>query len=98
MAVNDLSGTLGYRGLGGVFAIAGVVAATTWVRGLDTRAWLPQHASWLFLTPAAAAATAAAFSPRASAGILTAIAVILTAGAVSGAVSLITGLDTAKRT
>lgn len=82
MAIADLSGTLGYRGLAGVLAVAGVLAAATWVRGLDARAWLPRHARIMFLVPAAAVAAAAVFTPRAPGGALTAVAVILTAGAV----------------
>ena len=62
MAVNDLSGTLGYRGLAGVLAIAGVTAAATWIRQLDADAWLPRCASRLFLTPAATVAVAAVFA------------------------------------
>src|SRR5690348_2394381 len=73
MAINDFSGTLGYRGLAGVFAIAGVLATTNWVRGLDARAWLPRYASWLFLVPAAAVAIAAAFSSKPGAGVLTSV-------------------------
>src|SRR6516164_4309065 len=88
MAVTDLSTTLGYRGLAGAAAVSGVVAATTWVRGLVARVWLPRYASWLLLTPAAAAAIAAAFIPWPGGGILTLVAVVLTAGAVLLAVSL----------
>src|SRR5438046_2273555 len=97
MAVNDFSSTLGYRGLAGVLAIAGVVAAATWIRQLDADAWLPRCASWLFLTPAAAVAVAAAFSPGPSAGILTAAAVILTAGAVLVATDLETAAELLSR-
>jgi hypothetical protein len=43
MAVNDFSATLGYRGLAGVLAVGGVVAAAAWLRGLDARAWLPRN-------------------------------------------------------
>jgi hypothetical protein len=93
MAINDLSGTLGYRGLAGVLAITGVLTATSWLRGLDARAWLPRHALWLFLTPAAVAAIVAAFSSGVSAGVLTAIAVLLT----MGAILLATGLEAAAR-
>jgi hypothetical protein len=91
IAVNDLSGTLGYRGLAGLLAVAAVAAATAWMRGLDARAWLPRHAPQLFLIPAAAAAAAAAFSSGSAAAILTAAAVVLTAGAVL----LATGLQAA---
>ena len=89
MAINDLSGTLGYRGLTGVFALAGVLAATNWLRKLDPRAPLARYASWLFLTPAAAAAIVAAFSPGRIEGIFTATAVILT----TGAIFLSTGIE-----
>lgn len=82
MAINDLSGTLGYRGLAGIFAIIGVLITTDLLRGLDARARLRRHASLLFLTPAAAAAAIAAFESGRSAGILTVVAVVLTAGAV----------------
>ena len=88
MMVNDLSNTLGYRGLVGVIAIAGVAAAARWICQLDARAWLPRRASSLFLTPAAAVAVAAAFSPGRSADALTALAIILTAGAVLVATDL----------
>ena len=88
VAVTDLSTTLGYRGLAGAAAVSGVVAATTWVRGLVARVWLPRHASWLLLTPAAAAAIAAAFLPWPGGGILTLVTVVLTAGAVLLATSL----------
>lgn len=81
-AVNDLSGTLGYHGLAGGIALLGVVTAATWIRGLDPRARLPRRALWLFLAPAAGAATAAAFSSGTVASILTAAAAILTVGAV----------------
>ena len=91
MTVNDLSGTLGYRGLAGVAAITGVVAAAVWIRGLDARALLPRYASWLFLVPAATAAMVAAFSSRSGAGLLTVVAIALTVGAVL----LTTNLDTA---
>ena len=94
MAVNDLSGTLGYRGLSGVLAVAGVAAAATWVRGLDARALLPRYAPWLLLTPAAVVATIAAFSARPAAGTLTAVAVILTMGAVLLATSLMAAVTT----
>jgi len=91
MAINDASSTVGYRGLAGIVAAAGVMAATTWIRRLDARAWLPRYAPWLFLTPAAAVAVAAAFSPGPLSGILTAVTVVLTAGAVL----LTTGLEAA---
>jgi hypothetical protein len=97
MAVNDLSSTLGYRGLAGVLAIFGVVAAATWIRQLDAGAWLSRRASRLFLTPAAAVAVAAAFSPGPSAGILTAVAAILTAGAVLVATELETAVELLSR-
>jgi hypothetical protein len=71
-------------GLAGVAAITGVVAAAAWIRGLDARALLPRYASWLFLVPAAAAA----FSSRSGGGLLTVIAIALTAGAVLMTTSL----------
>jgi hypothetical protein len=89
MAVNDLSGTLGYRGLAGVLALAGVAGAAAWVRGLDARAWLPRHAPQLFLAPAAITAVAAAFAPGPAAAILTAAAVALTVGALLLATGLL---------
>src|SRR5450756_1260586 len=82
MAVNDFSGTLGYRGLAGVFALAAVLAAANWLRTLDPRGPLARHVPWLFLAPAAVAAIIAAFIQGHAAGIFTAIAVILTTGAV----------------
>jgi hypothetical protein len=82
MAVNDLSGSLGYRGLAGILGVVAVLIATTWIRTLDARAWLPRRASWLFLTPAAASAAGAAFSTGRAAGILTSVAVILTVAAI----------------
>lgn len=82
VAVNDLSGPLGYNGLAGAIALLGVITAATWIRGLDPRARLPRRAPWLFLAPAACMATAAAFSSGTSAGILTAAAAIFTIGAI----------------
>jgi hypothetical protein len=93
MAVSDISTTVGYRGLTGVVAAAGVLTATTWIRKLDARAWLPRYAPWLFLIPAAAVAVVAAFNPESGAGILTAVAVVLT----GGAVLLAAGFDAASR-
>lgn len=81
-AINDLSGTLGYHGLAGAVALLGVVAAASWIRGLDPRARLSRRAPWLFLTPAACAGAAAAFSSGTAASILSASAAILTIGAV----------------
>lgn len=97
MAVNDFSNTLGYLGLAGVAAIAVVMAAATWIRQLDAEAWLLQTVSWLFLTPAAAAAVAAAFSRGVSADILTGLAVILTAGAILAATELETAVKLLTR-
>ena len=82
MAINDLSGTLGYRGLAGVFEVVAVLAATTWIRTLDARAWLPRRASWLFLTPAAASAAVAAFGAGRAVRLLMSVAVILTVAAI----------------
>lgn len=82
IAINDFSGTLGYRGLAGVSAVMAVLAATTWIRALDARGWLPRRASWLFLMPALASATVAAFGTGQVAGIFTSIAVTLTLGAI----------------
>ncbi len=81
-AINDFSGTLGYHGLAGAIALLAVVAAATWIRGLDPRARLPRRALWLFLAPAACMATIAAFSSGTAASILTAAAAILTIGGV----------------
>lgn len=82
MAVNDVSGSLGYHGLAGAFALAGVVTAAVWIRGLDPGARLPRYATWLFLTPAAIAAAIAAFSSELTGSTLTIVAVVLTLGAV----------------
>jgi len=82
MAVNDVSGSLGYHGLGGAFALAGVVTAAVWIRGLDPDAPLPRYATWLFLTPAGVAAAIAAFSSELTGSTLTIVAVVLTLGAV----------------
>jgi hypothetical protein len=82
MAVNDVSGTLGYHGLAGAVALSGVVTAAVWIRRLDQRARLPQYALWLFLVPAACAAAIAAFSSGPVGSILAALAVVLTVGAV----------------
>ena len=62
IAVNDLSGSLGYHGLAGAFALFGVVAAASWIRALDSRARLVRLAPWLFLAPAACIAATAALS------------------------------------
>ena len=82
MAVDELSGTLGYRAAAGVAAFAGAVAAAGWIRRLDPRAPLRRYAFWLFLVTAAVAAVIAAFSSSSDAGLPTVIAVALTAGAV----------------
>lgn len=82
MAVNDVSGSLGYHGLAGAFAFAGVVTAAVWIRGLDPRAPLPRYGTWLFLIPAACAAVIAAFSSGLTGSVLTITAVVLTLGAV----------------
>lgn len=79
LAVSDVSNA-GFRWQAGVVTAAAVVAAAVWIRKLPASARLSQYGSWLFLTPAAAVALAAAFSPRSSTGMLTAMAVILTAG------------------
>lgn len=85
MAVNDISGSLGYRGLAGAVALSGVVTAAVWIRGLDPRARLPRYASWVFLAPAGCAAVAATFSSGAVSRILAALAAVLTLGAVLSA-------------
>lgn len=82
MAVNDVSGTLGYHGLAGAVALSGVVTAAVWIRGLDPHARLVRYALWLFLVPAASAATAAAFSTGSAVSILTILAGLSTVGAV----------------
>ena len=82
MAVNDFSSSLGYHGLAGAVALSGVVAAATWIRGLNPRARLPRYAPWLFVIPAACLAAIAAFSSGPTVSILTAIAAVLTVGAV----------------
>ena len=82
MAINDLSGTLGYHGLAGAFAFFGVIFAANWIRTLDSRARLARLAPWLFLAPAACLAIVAAFWSGRAAGILAAIAAMLTLGAV----------------
>jgi hypothetical protein len=87
MAINDLSRT-GVRGLASVAALAGVVSAAFWLRGLDRRAWLPRYASWLFLIPAGLAALAAAFTQGPGAGWLTGVAVVLVLGGVLSAAGL----------
>jgi hypothetical protein len=81
MAVNDLSGTLGYRGLAGVFAVLGVAAAATWIRR-HKRTGLSRPGPWLFLVPAAAAASAATVSAGPWPQLLTVGAVILIMGAI----------------
>lgn len=81
MALNDLSGTLGYRGLAGVLAVLGVAAAATWIRR-HKRVRLSRPGPWLFLVPAAAAATAAAVSAGPWPEMLTVGAVILIVGAI----------------
>lgn len=82
MAINDFSSSLGYRGLPGAFALAGVVTVAAWIRGLSPRARLARHASWLFITPGACLAGIAALSSGPTAAILTAISGTLTVGAV----------------
>jgi hypothetical protein len=82
MASNLVSGTLGYEGLAGVFAVLGVVAAAGQIRRRDKRAPISRAGSWLFLVPAGAAATVAGVSPDPWPRILTAAAVTLIAGAV----------------
>ena len=82
MAVNDVSGALGYHGLAGAVALSGVVTAAAWIRGLDPRARLPRYAPRLFLVPAGCAAAIAAFSSGSTLSILTALAAVLTVGAV----------------
>ena len=81
------------RGLSGVFVVAAVVASATWIRTLDARAWLPRRAAWLFLMPAAASAAVSSFRGGSQAGILAAVAVILTVGAVLLTGSLSTASD-----
>lgn len=82
MTVNDVSGSLGYHGLAGVIALAGVVMAAVWIRGLDPRARLSRRSPQLFLIPAGAAAMAAAFSSGSLSRTLTAAAALLTVGVV----------------
>ena len=58
---NNLGTTLRYRGLAGVFALAAVVAAIGWLRGLDQQAPLRVHTQRLVLGLASVAALIAAF-------------------------------------
>ena len=81
IALNDLSGTLGYHGLAGVLAVLGVTAAATWIRR-HKRVRLSRPGPWLFLVPAAAAAIAAAVTAGPWPEMLTAGAVILIVGAI----------------
>ena len=97
MAINDFSNTMGFPGLAGDLAIAGVLAATIWLRKLPPKAPLARQALWLFLTPAAAAALVAALSTGRVAGILAALAVILTAGAVLLATDLEAAVELARQ-
>jgi hypothetical protein len=80
MTFNDLSGTLGYRGLADVFAVLAVVVAAAGVRGMDQRTRLARLGPWPFLALAAAAAIGAAAGPEPWPKTLT-----------TGAVSLATG-------
>jgi hypothetical protein len=64
-----------------------------WIRGLDAGAPLSRYASWLFLAAAGCAAAVAAFSPGLAFGILTALAAVVTVGAVLVA----KGLESATR-
>jgi hypothetical protein len=82
MAVNDFSGSLGYHGLLVVVTLTAVITAAAWIRGLHPLARLSRHAPWLFMTPAAGLAVIAAFTSGPAVSILTAIAAILTLGAV----------------
>ena len=61
MALNDLSGTLGYPGLAAVLAIGGVLAVRAWILELDPRALLRRRTSWVFFR-----LNARAWLPRAS--------------------------------
>jgi hypothetical protein len=82
MAVNDVSGTLGYHGLAGAVALSGVVTAAVGIRGLDPRARLSRYAPRVFLMLAGCAAAIAAFSSGPIVSALTALAAVLTVGAV----------------
>jgi hypothetical protein len=82
MALNDLSGTLAYRGLAGMLAALGVAGAAIYIRGRHELAPISQLGSWLFLIPAMAAAIAAEVTKGLWPEVLTAGAVVLVAGAV----------------
>jgi hypothetical protein len=88
MAVNDISGILGYPGLAGATALTGVVAAAAWIRGLDPHARLPRYAPWLFLLPAGLAAIIAALSSGTIVSLTAALAAALTVCAVLAAKEL----------
>lgn len=81
-AVDQFGSSLGYPGIAGIVALAGVMAAAAWIRALNPRARLPRYAPWLFIIPAACLAAIAAFSARSIASTLTLIAAVLTVGAV----------------
>lgn len=82
MAVNDFSASSGYHGLAEAVALTAVVVAATWIRGLNPRARLPRHASWLFITPGACLAGIAAFISGPTSAVLTTVAALLTLAAV----------------
>jgi hypothetical protein len=82
MALNDLSGTLAYRGLAGMLAALAVAGAAIYIRGRHELAPISQLGSWLFLVPAMAAAIAAEVTKGPWPEVLTAGAVVLVAGAV----------------
>jgi hypothetical protein len=82
MAVNDVSGTVGYPGLAGAVALSGVVTAAVWIRGLDPHARLARYAPPIFLLLAGCAAGIAAFSSGSTVSYCTGTAVVLTVGAV----------------
>jgi hypothetical protein len=78
--------------LAGVFGIAGILAAAGSIRELDARAWLPRYGRRIFLVPAAVAAITAMFLPGTAAGVLTLVAVVLTAGTVLLATDLMSAV------
>lgn len=82
MAVNDVSGTVGYPGLAGAVALSGVVTAAVWIRGLDPRARLARYAPPIILLLAGCAALFAAFSSGSTVSLWTGTAAVLTVGAV----------------